>query len=132
MLSTVHGEDTKAVETRKGVVEKPHMIVDYNNSKAFNDLSDQLKLYSCSLKHGIMWFRKLAIDLITGSALVNSLVLYRVVNKRKIWITNFKEQVCLKLLQTDETPTAVPSLPSPSVTFSHERGLCQKKMYCVL
>jgi hypothetical protein len=31
MLSTMHGEDTKAVETRKGVVEKPHMIVDYNN-----------------------------------------------------------------------------------------------------
>jgi hypothetical protein len=31
MLSTMHGEDTKAVETRKGVVEKPHLIVDYNN-----------------------------------------------------------------------------------------------------
>ncbi|XP_012634083.1 zinc finger MYM-type protein 2 isoform X3 [Microcebus murinus] len=118
MLSTMHGEDTKVVETRKGVVEKPHMIVDYNNSKAFVDLSDQLKSYSCSLRRGIKWFRKLAIELITGSALVNSLVLYRVVNKKKISITKFKEQVCLKLLQTDETSTVVLSLPMPSVTCS--------------
>ncbi|XP_045386989.1 piggyBac transposable element-derived protein 2-like isoform X2 [Lemur catta] len=118
MLSTMHGEDTKAVETRKGVVEKPHVIVDYNNSKAFIDLSDQLRAYSCSLRCGIKWFQKLAVELITGSALVNSIVLYRAVSKKKIPITKFKEQVCLKLLQTDATPPAVPSLPMPSVTCS--------------
>nr|XP_020139149.1 piggyBac transposable element-derived protein 4-like isoform X1 [Microcebus murinus]XP_020139150.1 piggyBac transposable element-derived protein 4-like isoform X1 [Microcebus murinus]XP_020139151.1 piggyBac transposable element-derived protein 4-like isoform X1 [Microcebus murinus]XP_020139152.1 piggyBac transposable element-derived protein 4-like isoform X1 [Microcebus murinus] len=118
MLSTMHGKDNKAVETRKGVVEKPHMIVDYNNSKSFIDLSAKLRVYSCSLRHGITWFRKLAIELITGSALVNSLVLYRAVNKKKISITKFKEQVCLRLLQTDATPPAVLSLPMPSVTCS--------------
>jgi hypothetical protein len=69
------------------------------------------------LRHGIKWFRKLAIELITGSAVVNVLLLYRDVNK-KISITKLKEQVCLKLLQTDETPIAVPSLLSPSVACS--------------
>ncbi|XP_053457867.1 zinc finger protein with KRAB and SCAN domains 8 isoform X2 [Nycticebus coucang] len=111
MLSTMHGKDTK------GVVEKPHMFVGYN-SKTFIGFSDQLKSYSCSLRHGIKWFRKLAIELITELALVNSLVLYRLVNKKKISITKFKEQVCLKLLQTDETRIAVPFLPSPTVTCS--------------
>jgi hypothetical protein len=94
------------------------MIVDYNNSKAFIDLSDQLKSYSCSSRRGIQWFRKLAIELNTGSSFVNSLLVYRVVNKMKISITKFKEQVCLKLLQTDETPIAVSSLPSSSVAYS--------------
>lgn len=116
MLSTIHGEDTTAVETRKGVAHKPDMIIDYNNSKAFIDLSDQLKSYSCSLRRGIKWFRKLAIELITGTALVNSLILYKLVNKKKISITTFKEQVCLKLLQIDESHTAVLTLPSTSVT----------------
>ncbi|KAJ8943010.1 hypothetical protein NQ318_008328 [Aromia moschata] len=71
MLSTVHNADTAKIKNKNGVEsEKPKAVVDYNNSKAYIDLSDQLKAYSHCLRRGTKWYRKLALELIFGSALV--------------------------------------------------------------
>ncbi|XP_049771949.1 uncharacterized protein LOC126152201 [Schistocerca cancellata] len=89
------------VQTRKGTKKKPAMIIDYNQSTSFIDLSDQMKLYSHCLKQGVKWYRNLAIELLTGSALVNAHVIYQYINN-KISITEFKEEVTLRLLHTDD------------------------------
>ncbi|XP_046986173.1 piggyBac transposable element-derived protein 4-like [Schistocerca americana] len=76
MLSTVHGEEEAEVQTKKGTMKKPAMIIAYNQSKSFIDLSDQMKSYSHCLRRRVKWYRKLAIELLAGSALVNAHVIY--------------------------------------------------------
>ena len=43
--------------------KKPELIVDFNKCKAFIDLLDQQKAYNTSLRIGIKWYRKLAVEL---------------------------------------------------------------------
>ncbi|XP_047103495.1 uncharacterized protein LOC124722366 [Schistocerca piceifrons] len=76
MLSTVHGEEEAEVQTKKGTMKKPAMIIAYNQSKSFVNLSDQMKSYSHCLRRRVKWYRKLAIELLSGSALVNAHVIY--------------------------------------------------------
>lgn len=110
VLSTVHTDSLKSVANGS---EKPDIIIDYNNCKSFIDLSDQMKSYSTSLRRGIKWFRKLAVELITGSALVNAHVLYRKNTGEQMNITKFKEQVALKLLHIEQNNTlAEETLPN--------------------
>lgn len=72
-----------------------------------------MKSYSTSLRRGIKWFRKLAVELITGSALVNAHVLYRKNTGEQMNITKFKEQVALKLLHIEQNNTlAEETLPN--------------------
>jgi hypothetical protein len=98
MLSTKHTNQTKKVQQRGKEVEKSAMIVGYNESKAFIDLSDQMKAYSHCLRRGNKWYRKLATELLFGSAIVNAYVVYKEVTQNKISITDFKKLVVLKLL----------------------------------
>ncbi|XP_049828998.1 uncharacterized protein LOC126267738 [Schistocerca gregaria] len=87
---------------QKGTKKKPAMIIDYNQSKSFIDISGQMKLYSHCLRRGVKWYRKLAVELLKGSALVNAHVIYRYMNNKKISITKFKEEVSLRLLHTED------------------------------
>lgn len=105
MLSTIPTDNRNKVQGGK-----PEIIVQYNNYKAYIDLSDQMKSYSTALRR-IKWFRKLAVELITGSALVNSYVLYTNITGKKISITQFKEEVTLKLLHIEETSVNIEPTP---------------------
>lgn len=100
MLSTVHTDDIVEVQAEnKKTVQKPKAVVDYNNCKAFIDLSDQMKSYSSALRRGVKWYRKLAVELITGAALTNSHILYKAITQDKLQITKFKEELAKNLLQ---------------------------------
>ncbi|KAJ4432959.1 hypothetical protein ANN_15216 [Periplaneta americana] len=76
MLTTGHGDETVTVQKHGKEITKPKVIIDYNNSKAFIDLSDQLKVYNTSLRRGIKWYRKLANEMIFGTTIVNAQVIY--------------------------------------------------------
>lgn len=98
-LSTKHvGKIVKVSSGRNAEVDKPDVIVDYNKSKAFIDLSDQIKAYSTSLRKGIKWYRKIAVELLLGSAMVNAYLLYKGVTGRNLSITAFREEVAESLL----------------------------------
>lgn len=93
-LSTKHTPAMKTVVNKRGQnVKKPELILDYNRSKAFIDLSDQIKSYNHTLRRGIKWYRKLAFELILGTSVVNAYILYKDVTKSKISITEFKENI---------------------------------------
>lgn len=99
VLSTLHDDRMVDVETENGkVVRKPQIILDYNNSKGFIDISDQMKAYSAALRRGVKWYRKLAIELITGTSLVNAHIIYKTVTGKNTNITQFKEEVTMGLL----------------------------------
>lgn len=102
MLSTKHVNENVTVQTRNTEVLKPKVVVDYNNSKAFIDLSDQLKSYNSSLRRGIKWYRKLAIEMLLGTSIVNAHMVYSAVTTNKISITSFKEILCEQLLDINK------------------------------
>ena len=60
------------VETKVQKEKKSVAVVDYNQGKSGNDLSDQYTAVATSLRKGIKWYRKLAFEMLLRIALVNS------------------------------------------------------------
>nr|CAH7748183.1 unnamed protein product [Callosobruchus chinensis] len=52
----------------------------------------------------VKWYRKIAVEVLTGTALVNACHLCKVVNNSSIHITTFRENLCRLLLKSDEQP----------------------------
>lgn len=99
VLSTLHGDETESVNRFSGNVNKPRAIIDYNAGKSSIDLSDQLSSYSTPLRRSLKWYRKVAIELLLGAALVNAHIVYCQVSGKKTSITDFKKAVVKELLR---------------------------------
>jgi len=54
----------------------PQVVLDYNEGRIGTDLSDQLSSYYTCLMRSIKWYRKVAFELVFGTALVNSYLIY--------------------------------------------------------
>lgn len=76
VLSTKHSVRFYHVNKRGNVVSKPKIVVDYNRDKGAVDLADQLAAYSKPLRKTIKWYKKLAINLLLNTTLVNAMILY--------------------------------------------------------
>lgn len=126
ILTTQHTDERKAVRQRGKEIEKPLAVVDYNESKAFIDLSDQLKAYNHCLRRGTKWYRKLAMELLFGSAMVNAYIIYKEVTQTKISITEFKKQVVLKLIEVENltTDSLASRDPEPHVLTESKKNRC--------
>ena len=55
--------------------------------------------YATSLRKGIKWYHKLAIEFILEIAVVNAWILYRKASQKKIEICSFKEELTGSLLK---------------------------------
>lgn len=129
MLTTTHDDTMLNVQSENGKsIQKPQVIIDYNNSKAFIDLSDQMKAYSTALRRGVKWYRKLAIELITGSALVNAHILYKNIKKKKCKITHFKEELTMKLLQLEGVD--IPAVPTGECSLKNMGTIRRRCTVC--
>lgn len=71
MLSTKHTDTTITVNRCSGSTEKPVAIVEYNRAKSSIDLSDQMASYNTALRKTIKWYRKIAIEILFGTSIVN-------------------------------------------------------------
>ena len=63
-------------QRRRRATEKPIATLAYNKGKSGIDKSDQMALYATSLRKGVKWYHKLAIELLLGVAVVNAWTLY--------------------------------------------------------
>jgi hypothetical protein len=52
------------------------LIVDYNKSKPFTDVTNQTEAYSSALHKAMKWSQNLAVALLLGLAAVNSCMIY--------------------------------------------------------
>lgn len=102
MLST----KTSALKTvpvkcrNKPDVMKPECIIDYNNGKSSIDISDQMATYGSALRRCTKWYRKLFIEILWGTSLVNAHFLYNLnTTKKKMTITEFREQVIMEMIK---------------------------------
>lgn len=105
-LSTKHTSELVKIKYGSKEKEKPPSVIDYNNHKAYIDLSDQMKAYHTCLRRGVKWYRKLAVELLTGTAMVNAYILYQEVTNNKISITRFKEILISNLACLEDHPYA--------------------------
>lgn len=98
--STSQTGQAKAPRDRKSrkAKEKPLAILAYNKGKAGIDMSDQMASYATTLRKGVKWYRKLGIELLLGTAIVNAWVLYKHISKQKIQIRAFRESLAADLL----------------------------------
>lgn len=79
---------------------KPQNVLDYNTAKCGVDKSDQMTSYNTALRRSTKWYRKLAIELLTGTAVVNAWVLYNQFysQQKTMGVTEFKECLVMSLI----------------------------------
>ena len=104
-VSTVPEHDASMVSSGKKTwqgedVMKPKSVLDYNVAKKGVDLSDQMSSYYSGLKKNNKWYKKIAIELLTGCSIVNAWVLF---NKyhcggNKLPILKYRASIVLSLL----------------------------------
>ncbi|XP_045467004.1 piggyBac transposable element-derived protein 4-like [Harmonia axyridis] len=109
MISSVSDHNTKVFpvgkKNRKGEdVLKPKCITDYNAAKKGVDYSDQMSSYHSVLRKSMKWYRKVMLELILGTAVVNSLIIYNMCARTKLSVTEFRRQLAYSLIQPPEKP----------------------------
>lgn len=130
-LTTKHGDEMREVSAREGGPRiKPSAICEYNSAKSFIDVSDQMSSYSTALRRSVKWFRKIAVELLTGTAIVNAWLLFRSTNETtsSIQITTFRENLCLHLLKNSSKPQnidATDNSPNHVLITGEKRARCK-------
>nr|CAH7739569.1 unnamed protein product [Callosobruchus chinensis] len=81
--------------------------------------------YHSALRKTVKWYRKIAIELIFGTAMVNAHFLYKAINDQSISITDFKESVVECLLFPDNDESNLPSTSKPDTR--QDRHILKKK-----
>jgi hypothetical protein len=116
MLTTKHTDDMVEVQRRNTSIQKPKCVLEYNKAKTFIDISDQIKSYCTSLRRGVKWYRKLAIELLIGTSTVNALYVYNKLTNENMQITAFKEKIIEELTGINVSTSP---LPKPSADKIH-------------
>ncbi|CAH1996558.1 unnamed protein product [Acanthoscelides obtectus] len=128
-LTTKAVPEMTDVQTKRGVVKKPSTIAKYNSIKSFIDVSDQKASYSTTVRRGIKWYRKVAIEILTNTAVVNAHIAYQFFTKKTINITKFREELVNKLFNERHN---IIDIPSEGISRNHKiieitsRGRCTR------
>lgn len=131
MISTKHTNKIISVDRiGKTVKQKPEVVVDYNAGKGFIDLTDQLQSYHSSLRKSLKWYRKLIIDLICNTSILNSLSLFIGVTGQKMKIAKFREAVIEDLLENDNDDKQESVFLQPLQTLDHVLEKSPKTSRC--
>ena len=91
--------DTRNVNSKNERIMKPQVVLDYNEGRIGTDLSDQLSSYYTCLSRSIKWYRKVAFELVFGTALVNSYLIYKEnYATSNVTVLQFRESLVRSLL----------------------------------
>ncbi|KAJ8934039.1 hypothetical protein NQ314_013614 [Rhamnusium bicolor] len=82
------------------------------------------KSYNSSLRRGVKWYRKLGIELIAGSALVNAYLFHQEITNNKMSITKFREEVIHGLVRRQSPQRNVPQEESHVLTETEKKQIC--------
>lgn len=86
------------------VVVKPDSVLYYNNAKKGVDISDQMASYYTSLRKTLKWYRKLIIEIVCSTMLVNAWVIHQKFGAgKKLSILEFREQIIKEMISKPST-----------------------------
>lgn len=137
MVSTKHGINiiSTGKTSRNGVaIKKPEAIIFYNKNKQGIDVSDQMTSYFTPLRKTIRWYHKVAFQLLLGTAVVNSLIIYKELTGNKIQISNFRQQIIEELVKSQDFNLVSPSSRKHKLIETDEKvgqGNKNKRRRCV-
>jgi len=137
MVSTKHGIEmiSTGKTSRNGdVIKKPEAIIFYNKNKQGIDVSDQMTSYFTPLRKTIRWYHKVAFQLLLGTAVVNSLLIYKELTGNTIQISNFRQQIIEELVKSQDFNLVSPSSRKHKLIETDEKsgqGNKKKRRRCV-
>ncbi|CAH1980597.1 unnamed protein product [Acanthoscelides obtectus] len=103
VLSTKHSNTTvDTTNRRQKTVKKPEAIVAYNAGKSSVDISDQMTAHQTPLRRTFKWYRKLAVEIILNTAMVNAWIMYKETVNARISLLQFRKAVTYKLCQAQD------------------------------
>lgn len=83
-LSTCEGNGMTTSRNRQNVDKpKPNIIIEYNKGKQGIDISDQMSSYYSCLRKSLIWYKKVAVELICGAVVVNGCIIYNQLHTNK-------------------------------------------------
>ncbi|EFN90022.1 hypothetical protein EAI_00097, partial [Harpegnathos saltator] len=86
-----------------------------NLGKSSVDLSDQMIAYSSPLRKTSKWYRKLAIELLLNTCMVNAMVLFKQVTRTNIQIPDFRMKVAMYLTKCNDNDIEIGISPRASL-----------------
>jgi hypothetical protein len=126
MISTKHSNTMEEVMTKR-IKIKPKVVINYNRDKGYIDLSDQMGSYSSCLR-GMKWYRKIAIDIICNTSLLNTFSIYKEVTGNSKTIIQFKDDIINELIQQSNSGPEVLEVLEPydehTLVKKKKRGRC--------
>ncbi|XP_046677563.1 piggyBac transposable element-derived protein 4-like [Homalodisca vitripennis] len=115
LMITTRPEDVSTLvaskkTTKKGeVVMKPSCVMAYNAAKKGVDFSDQMSSYYTPIRKTLIWYKKVALDLLLGTCVVNALVLHNKysLNQKNCCMLTFREKILRNLLEGENVGALV-------------------------
>lgn len=110
MLSTCHGDrfqNSGKVDRQGNPKIKPQMILDYNKTKQGIDVSDQYSSYYNPQRKSLIWYKKVAMELLFGITVVNSIVIFNKQVTNKLSLLQFTESLSRHFLCTKKSEQVV-------------------------
>ena len=121
MLSTCHNHEMRMSGGYRNIL-KPKMILTYNEGKKGIDIADQLASYNSPVRKTLVWYKKIAADLLAISV-VNAILVYNELHPgEKMKMLDSHQHIIKKLLGL-ENEANVSSNPSSSSSL---RQVCHK------
>ena len=120
--------NTGSSNSKNERIMKPQVILDFNQGRLGSDLSDQLSSYYTCLRRSIKWYRKVAFELLFGTALINSYLIYKEnYATSKVPILQFRESLVRSLLLGMPFEKLTPS-PRQQSTSHLKRKIADHKL----
>lgn len=86
--------DTGKIHKRTNeMIRKPLCILTYNDNKKGIDYSDQMSAYYTTLRRGLKWYRKVMMEFLFGTALINAWIIYNANTDKKMSKKEFTESI---------------------------------------
>ncbi|CAH1973230.1 unnamed protein product [Acanthoscelides obtectus] len=134
-MITTHPAHNATLEKKRKEEDilKPQCVIDYNLAKNGVDFSDQMSSYHTVVRK---WYRKVMFELLLGTTVVNSWIVYNMVSDTKLSIMEFRTQLAKDLvIEQAEVPKQPVSSRKRQHTFVKPEGPRKKEektMYWML
>jgi len=104
---TVQKKVKNRIENTTNMVEEkvPQFLKDISLSEKVFDVHDKYSGSTSPTTEEVKWYKRLASDLITNTAITNALVLYKKLNKEKIKMWDFKDKLFRELVNIKQLPS---------------------------
>lgn len=135
MLSTRPEDSANLIPTgknnRAGVpILKPTAVVAYNKAKKGVDISDQLSSYYTPLRKTSKWYKKVAVELLLGTCVINAFVIFNEGRQKKWELLKFREVLLRELIKPDVDPApGPPPIENQPAGKISQKALLIRKIY---